>query len=285
MSKHGQGLLLQSYNDHLIPYRKLTLWHVLDFETSIPITRVIPKIRTVNISSANYQQTYCIMRSAVDQKSAIASEHHDVLFRFGSWCYAGRVQLVPTLTLSDIPFVIPALRMQQGSLDYYCDVCNIPTNSPFAKSLEYMQKLEPLIEKHIFESEDVLRGLIDRLTKMGLEETVVKWLEGDPINSFFEFKLVSDESTAATFQGIELIASKCYHPSGVISITILFQNTIYVSILDGGNENPLLDSRFPDVSGKGRGYQLQSYTNGADEWPELRKISVWQTVSALEQVH
>ena len=111
-------------------------------------------------------------------------------------CYAGRVQLTPTLTLSDIPFVIPALRMQQGRLDYYCDVSNIPTNSPFARSLDHMQKLEPLIEDQIFNSEDVLRSLIDRLSKMGLGETVIKWLDGDPSNSFFEFKLVTDEVTA-----------------------------------------------------------------------------------------
>lgn len=53
--------------------------------------------------------------------------------------------------------------------------------------------------------------------------------------------------------------------------------------MDGSNENPLLDSRFPDVSSKGRGYQLQAYADGIPEWPELRKTSVWQTVDALEQ--
>jgi hypothetical protein len=57
-----------------------------------------------------------------------------------------------------------------------------------------------------------------------------------------------------------------------------------VSILEGDKENPLLDSRFPDVSGKGRGYQIQAHAEGLPEWPELRKVSVWQTVGALEQV-
>ena len=84
-------------------------------------------------------------------------------------------------------------------------------------------------------------------------------------------------------KGIELVASKSYHPSGVITVTIYFQNTIYVSIMDGGKENPLLDSRFPDVAGKGRGYQIQAYDTGRRDWPELRKVSVWQTVNALEQ--
>ena len=54
---------------------------------------------------------------------------------------------------------------------------------------------------------------------------------------------------------------------------------------DNNGESPLLDSRFPDVSGKGRGYQLSAYTEGErEDWPSLRKVSIWQTVNALEQV-
>lgn len=162
VSKHGQGLLLQSYNNPLSPYRKLTLWHVLEHDSTSSISRVIPKIRTLNLSTPNYQQTYCVMRSCGDVSSSSSSSnlsnYHDVLFRFGTWCYAGRVLLTPTLTLSDIPFVIPALRMQQGRLDYYCDISTIPTNSPYARALEYMQKLDPLIENQIHDSETILQG-------------------------------------------------------------------------------------------------------------------------------
>ena len=57
-----------------------------------------------------------------------------------------------------------------------------------------------------------------------------------------------------------------------------------MTVLDGDKENPLLDSRFPDVSGKGRGYQIQTLKAGLPEWPELRKVSIWQTVGALEEV-
>jgi hypothetical protein len=52
--------------------------------------------------------------------------------------------------------------------------------------------------------------------------------------------------------------------------------------MEGGGENPLLDSRFPDVSAKGRGYQLQSYPEGIEGWPSLRRVTIWQTVAALE---
>ena len=193
VSRHGQGLHLASYNDADVPFKKLTLWHIVDYDSSPQ--RSIPKLRTVNISSTNYQQTYCIMQSTWDTASPQLSVHRDVLFRFGSWCYAGRVQLTPALTLADVPFVIPALRMQQSRLDYLCDVSNIPTNSPFALCLEYMQRIEPLIDDQIANSEDVLRALIDRLAKMGLGDSVSKWLEGDSTNSFFEFKLALDNDT------------------------------------------------------------------------------------------
>lgn len=53
--------------------------------------------------------------------------------------------------------------------------------------------------------------------------------------------------------------------------------------METNGENPLLDSRFPDVSGKGRGYQIEAFSEGTQDWPELRKVSLWQTIGALEQ--
>ena len=47
-------------------------------------------------------------------------------------------------------------------------------------------------------------------------------------------------------------------------------------------EQPLLDSRFPDVSSKGRGYQINAYPDGSPTWKDLRKVSIWQTASAMQ---
>lgn len=284
ISRHGQGLHISSYNEHRLPWKKLTLWHILFPDTSlVENLKHIPKLKTLSVSSKNYQQTYCIMKSTWDANSPTVSIHHDVLFRFGSWCYSGRVQLTPTLSLSDIPFVIPALRVQQSRLDYTCDVSAVPTTSPFASVLSYMQDISPYIEQEIAASESTLDELIDRLTKMNLGESVKRWLDGDPSNSFFEFKIAVDDDTSAIFKNMELVASKCYHASGIVTVTIIFQHSIYVCVQDGSTENPLLDSRFPDVSGKGRGYQIQAYSEGIEGWRNLRKVSIWQTTSALEQ--
>jgi hypothetical protein len=224
VSRHGQGLLLNTYNDRdnnndsyeesnndekgrernekreekiVGGWKKLTLWHIIETSKNSPkevinkVSSIIPKIKTINISTTNYEQTYCILKSQNNDPKGtpLQSIYHDVLFRFGSWCYAGRVQLTSSLSLSDIPYVIPALRMQQSRLDYYCDVSNFPLNSPYASALEYVKKILPLIEIHIVQSEESLKSLIDRLSNMGLGDSVTKWLEGDSNNSFFEFKI------------------------------------------------------------------------------------------------
>jgi uncharacterized protein YidB (DUF937 family) len=55
-----------------------------------------------------------------------------------------------------------------------------------------VQRITPLIEAQIQQSEDTLQDLIDRLSGMGLGDSVSRWLEGDPGNSFFEFKINYD---------------------------------------------------------------------------------------------
>jgi hypothetical protein len=189
VSKHGQGLLLATYSDDEYSWKKLSLWNVIAAEVT---KRPIPKIKTLSIASSSYEQTYCIMKSTWDSSSPTLSVHHDALFRFGSWCYSGRVQLIPSLSLSDVPFVIPALRMQQSRLDYLCDVSNIPTTSPFAPILKYLYDIAPSIENEIVNSEEVIRSLIERLEGMGLGDSISKWLDGDSSNSFFEFKFLKD---------------------------------------------------------------------------------------------
>mmetsp|Transcript_12180 Transcript_12180/g.18401 ORF Transcript_12180/g.18401 Transcript_12180/m.18401 type:complete len:666 (-) Transcript_12180:254-2251(-) len=285
VSSHGQGLHIASYPENLSFWKKLTLWHTLTAKVNggVDIDRDIPKLSTSNLSSDKYIQTYCIMKSEPNHDTGTLSVHHEALFRFGSWCYTGRVQLTPVINLTDVPYVIPALRMQQSRLNYFCDVNRMPNASYFTKPMELIHSLTPFIEEEIYKSEETLRALIDRLSRMGLGESVTKWLEGDSTNSFFEFRLAPTPEMERALKRMELIASKCYHPSGIITITIVFQKVIYVSVVDGGEENPLLDSRFPDVSAKGRGYQLQSYPDGIDNWPSLRRVTIWQTVAALEQ--
>merc|ERR1712167_16693 len=88
-------------------------------------------------------------------QSVGSTAHHDVLFRFGSWCYAGSVQLTPLLDLADLPHLIPALRMQQSRLDFICDVSQMPLSSPFAKPMGYFASIAPAMEKELVQAEGV----------------------------------------------------------------------------------------------------------------------------------
>lgn len=60
------------------------------------------------------------------------------------WCGGGCVvscQLTPTIGLSDLPHVIPVLRMQQSMLDFTCDVTAVPRRSPFMPAMQKMIKV------------------------------------------------------------------------------------------------------------------------------------------------
>ena len=217
VSKHGQGLHIASYKNTAEIYRKLTLWHIMSTSSHSPM-KPLPtsKPKTVNLGSKSYLQTYCILKglqatpsdyeiesesmtnfdnSNNNSLTKVLSTEHDALFRFGSWCYAGRVTLTPVLSLADIPFIIPALRLQQNKMEYFCDVNSIPAHSPFAAAMEYIQNLTPFIEEEISRSETSLTSLIDRLSRMGLGESVSRWLDGEAGNSFFEFRCSPDVNT------------------------------------------------------------------------------------------
>ncbi|CAM9661739.1 unnamed protein product, partial [Hapterophycus canaliculatus] len=239
--------------------------------------------QTTNLACTSYMQTYVIMKPTGTEAFGTNSAYRDVLFRFGSWCYSGTVQLTPTLALVDIPHVIPALRMQQSKLDFMCDVSQVPSKSPFAAPLERMQRLMPLMEEQVGASEEVLTDLLEKLSDMGLEDSVSSWFDGDSMQSFFEFQTAPRAETKEAFRGVDLVASKSYSARGVVTIGIWFEDSYYVVLGEGGEEQPLLDSRFPNVSSKGRGYQIRAMTEGPEGWEELRKVSVWQTTAALRQ--
>jgi len=171
--------------------------------------------------------------------------------------------------------------MQQSRLDFMCDVAQFPQSSPFAKPMGYFASVAPCMERELVAAESVLAKLLTQLNRFEVGGSVSSWLEGDSTQSFFEFQLGTDRELEKAFRNVELLASKCYSPNGVVLIAIYFQGTFYVVLGDSTGEQPLLDSRFPDVSAKGRGYLVSSYAEGTPAWPQLRKVSIWQTATAM----
>jgi hypothetical protein len=252
VSAHGQGLLIQTYADEALPWRKLTLWHgviggpgrggsTASSSSSTAAAAAAAALRPSDVrslSSSSYVQTYVVMLPNRGGSDAGANaRYRDVLFRFGSWCYGGTVQLTPQLSLADIPHVIPALRMQQSRLDFVFDVGAVPARSPYARPLAYLQRVLPIMEQEIVASEGVLTELLSKLADMGLADSISSWFEGDAMQSFFEFSLAGGGSSAAAaaaagddsseepeedveavFKGVDLVASKCYTPQ--VSFTV-----------------------------------------------------------------
>ncbi|KAJ1447725.1 hypothetical protein M885DRAFT_541742 [Pelagophyceae sp. CCMP2097] len=289
VSQPGQGAHLASYaqpddgKKRLFEATKLTLWHSLT-DAADTVVRAAPAaaVKTADLSTDSYVQMYTILKATDDGSAGADNAHHDVLFRFGSWCYSGSVQLTPLIDLADLPHLIPALRVQQSRLDFICDASRMPTHSPFAKPMKYLAEITPVLERELINAEAVLRKLLGKFSAMEVGNSLQSWLDGDAHGSFFEFQLVFDKEMEKAFKNVDLVASKCYTPSGVVVVAIFYQSTLYVVLSETAGEQPLLDSRFPDVSSKGRGYLVASYAQGVPEWPQLRKVSIWQTAAAMK---
>mmetsp|Transcript_257 Transcript_257/g.401 ORF Transcript_257/g.401 Transcript_257/m.401 type:complete len:219 (-) Transcript_257:226-882(-) len=79
----------------------------------------------------------------------------------------------------------------------------------------------------------------------------------------------------AALGNVELFAAKIYNPSGVVSMPMYYGGNWHLALEDG-DDFPLLDSKFPDLSSKGHGYNIQCYPAGIPGWPQLRKMSIWR---------
>ena len=274
VSGEGDGITLGIYdgneqsNDYsTLQWRKLSLWQsipVLD-EASCDSSS-IPQ--TVALPSDVYMQTYCILKP-----NKLNRSDRDVLFRFGSWCYSGNVELIETLAIDDIPHVIPALRVQQHELTYLCDISSIPEENIFSEPMIYNNRITTALEEEILSVESVISAITEK-------SNTNNWFGQDPRNIFFEFSSVNTNSSIFTKNHIDLIATKSYRPNGLIVMTIYFDGTYYVCINDGDGDQPLLDSKFPCIV-QGKGYQLKTYPNGLESFPELRNFKVWQNAQSI----
>lgn len=253
LSQHGQGVQLASataataaaLNIRPPPgwFSALALWHALPTHVKI----VPPPTR--NLATDSYMQMYFVLRPRPENGGfAVTSAYREVLFRFGSWCYGGSVQLKPVINLEDIPHVIPALRMQQSRLEFVYSADAVPATSPYAKPMAYMVKHGPLLEREMAAAEEVLSKLVQRLTAMGLGDSISSWLEGDASQSFFEFQVSPSDPDVQALKPAELVANKCYFGNGIVLVIIFFGGSFFVSVADASKEQPLLDSKFPDVS-------------------------------------
>jgi len=98
--------------------------------------------------------------------------------------------------------------MQQSRLEFLCDVSAIPSRSPFVKPMEFGARAAKVMEREVEGSEEVLGSLVERLTTMGLGDSISQWLDGDAGQSFFEFAFAQDDETDKAHRDVELMCTK-----------------------------------------------------------------------------
>ncbi len=333
LSKHGQGLFLANYYLYdNIPFSRLSVWHIID--PLLIKQKEVPPAKTYSITSCDYEQTYAILKGNDTTDSPIETITRDAIFRWGNWCYAGQVTLKPAgeINISNAPEVIEALRHQQSKLRHIGSVNYFPATNRFSKVLKYMNRIAPLVEQRLEEVGIIIENMLNRIKNSGIISNISDWVGGDPSQSFFEFEMApfgtstKDDTTnlvledgfgQATkgysnlfdeaFDGMELVAQKIYHASGVVTMMMAIGRSIYVSLAEQDTDCPLLDSYFPCIHNKGQGFACAVYgpvrleqKNGerdtfraadvsnirreiSDDWPELRRIILWQTTTGMEE--
>lgn len=151
-----------------------------------------------------------------------------------------------------------------------CEASGMPATSLFAKSMEYLADIMPVVQQELLKAEGTLMDLAEKGYVEGVGD-ITSWLEDDSADCYFELGLADCEE----LDEVEVIASKVYL-SGIVLVVLYYQSKLYVTVQDGANEQPLLDTRFPDITCPSRGFQLETYHRGVKGFPELRRISLWR---------
>ncbi|EQC41774.1 hypothetical protein SDRG_00637 [Saprolegnia diclina VS20] len=266
LTQHLQGVHLRHYQENFMNMKKLVLWQAMPSDSKPKSPPKTFQMQCKDVSGTGYNQTFLIQRTQ-PLEGHPESKLREVLFRFGSWCYNGHVDLGPKLELSDIPVVIPMLRRQQSALTFMCEVTKMPATSLFASTMEYIASIVPAIQAELAATEEILAGL----QKKGDSNDVSRWLNDEAAECFFELGI----EPTPQLKHVEAIACKVYTGT-LVMIVLYYDNAFYVHIEDGEDEQPLLDTRFPDVTCQKNGFQVKTLRNGVKGFPELRKISLWK---------
>ena len=133
-----------------------------------------------------------------------------------------------------------------------CESTKMPATSLFADPMVYLTQILPAMQGELGNAEEILMQLADSGAVEGVGD-ISSWLSDANADCFFEL----DVGPCEAMDQVEIIASKIYL-GAVVLVLVYFGEKFYVSMQDGSNEQPLLDTRFPDVSNPSRGFQVQN---------------------------
>lgn len=155
-----------------------------------------------------------------------------------------------------------------------CESSKMPTTSLFAVPMMHLASAIPALQVELVQAGQTLCQMAEEGYVKGIGD-ITSWLEDEGAECFFQ--ILTDP--CAQLADVEAIASKIYL-GGVTLIILYYNHAFYVVIQDGNNqEQPLLDTRFPDVTCPSQGFQVATYRKGVENFQELRRISLWKVGS------
>ena len=283
ISKRGTGLQLKTYAEKQL--RKLSIWHVLGEEAEALKSAVLAlESKESKESEANgsfavdearlwgkskeafkggYTQTYIMMRA--EQRGSVERR---AFFRYGQWCYGGCLDMDHPVNLAQVPHVLRKFQKQQGRLGFLFEVKNLPKRYHFTTPMKHLAMAVAFLEEEIGKAEPVLSRLNQQHARQGMET----WIDEENGQQYFELQTAGN---AEHYKDVELMASKTYFQE-VVLIVLYFEGSFYVTLSPSIDDQPLLDMSFPDVSTRGRAFQIATYNH-----PEFKKLMLWQAQKSV----
>eukprot|EP00939_MAST-03C_sp_MAST-3C-sp1_P003801 g3801.t1 len=204
-----------------------------------------------------YNQTYVLHKQP---PHAPASPFRNVFFRCGNFCYAGNLDMgVDRPSLGALPSIVPTLQQQQSKLNYVGTIGDLLTYGRWKDTLLTLETSAKFMMEKMTNDEDVQDAL----------ESALGSSPGD--KAFFELRTESD---MPGLEDVEMLATKTYM-KGMVFVLIFFEGSWYAHVrsASGSRCQPLLDTDFPDLSTRGRGFSLGS-SNG-DTNPYFLQLYLW----------
>uniref|UniRef100_A0A7S3PI15 Uncharacterized protein n=1 Tax=Aplanochytrium stocchinoi TaxID=215587 RepID=A0A7S3PI15_9STRA len=218
--------------------------------------------RAESAFEGGYTQTFLLMKASEEE-----SNERRAFFRYGNWCYGGFLDMDHKVNLAELPHVLRKFQQQQGKLEYMfeCEPSKFPESLPFTKPMQHLGMATALIEEEVGKSEEILTKLNEYHESRGLST----WINQETGQQYFELECVPQNQEH--YKDVDILASKVYFQE-VICIIVYFKGSFYVTLSASVDDQPLLDMSFPDVSSKGRGFQIFSYNHR-----EFKKLMLWQS--------
>ena len=101
------------------------------------------------------------------------------MFRSGNWCYSGSVDFdIQYMQLNRVNSMLKIIQEAQGDFKFECEADAMPAESKYAKILQKISSLTPLLETQIAGAVIWVENLI-KMVKTGAGRKMFKWLVPD----------------------------------------------------------------------------------------------------------